>query len=514
MENTQKKSEKMAIEPEVPRGFRDFLPEEMIPLEKLLETVQTIYRSYGFRPQQTSAIEFEEVLTGEVGGETGSQIYRFQDASEAKLGLRFDLTVPLSRIVAKNYKSLRFPYKRYQYSRVWRYDKPTPGRYREFGQFDVDIVGTRSIEADAEICMMIHDVVQALDIDCFVIRLNNRKILNALAQKIELPQTEHFKQLFRELDKIDKQGFKKVKEFLAEKPKLQQNYPEGTPLGLSAKAIEEIETFCNLSGKVQMEPAEEGTRQAPEFFSNKIAIQNLEHFFSEVPIGQEGTQELKTILQILTSAGIQESRIQIDVNIARGLDYYTGPIFETTLPDHPEFGTIFAGGRYDYLIGRFVNYEAFFKEFQEYATKWRDSVTGQPMIPATGASLGVDRLFEVLKQLKKISYRQTHTDILVTRMDETLTGEYYKLARFLREKGFRVELYSGETTKFKQQMKYADRLQIPIVLIIGENEHKQGVVRVRSMLGERVEDGNVETKEQDVPIEKLEETIRSLLPSN
>lgn len=493
------------IEPELPRGFRDFLPEEMIPLENLLDQVRTIYRRYGFRPQQTPAIEFESVLTGEVGGETGGQIYRFRDQGDDCLGLRFDLTVPLSRIIAKNNRQLRFPYKRYQYSRVWRYDKPTPGRFREFGQFDVDIVGNRSIEADAEICMVIYDVVQALGLNHFLIRINNRKILNALAQKIQLNDPERFKQLFRELDKMDKQGFNQVKSFLAEKPKAGEAYPEGAPLGLSPDVIAQIERFCYLSGKVQLLPAEEGNRKIPEFLSNEEALKNLESFFKEVPLGLEGTRELAKILEVAKTSGMDPKRLQIDVNIARGLDYYTGPIFETILTDHPEFGTIFAGGRYDYLIGRFVDYENFFKEFPEYVDRWKDQ-NQQSMIPATGASLGVDRIFEVLKKVQKISTRPALTEVLISRMDEKLMSEYYQLARWLRSEGFYVELYHGESSKFKQQMKYADRLQIPVVLILGEDEYKKGVIRVRSMLEER--DGE---KEQDVTRDQLSEAIRVIL---
>lgn len=494
------------IEPELPRGFRDFLPEEMIPLEEFLDKVRTIYRSYGFRPQQTPAIEFESVLTGEVGGETGGQIYRFQDQSEDRLGLRFDLTVPLSRIIAKNNRQLRFPYKRYQYSRVWRYDKPTPGRFREFGQFDVDIVGNRSIDADAEICMIIYDVLQALGVENFLIRINNRKILNALAQKIQLKDPECFKQLFRELDKIDKQGFSRVKQFLAEKPKPLELYPEGVPMGLSPEVISQIESFCCLSGKVQLLPADEGSRKIPEFLSNADTLKNLETFFSEIPLGLEGTRELAKILEVTASAGIDSKRLQLDVNIARGLDYYTGPIFETILTDYPEFGTIFAGGRYDYLIGRFVDYENFFKEFPEYVDRWKDQ-NQKPMIPATGASLGVDRIFEVLKSIQKIAVRPALTEVLISRMDEKLTGEYYQLARFLRKEGFIVEVYLGESSKFKQQMKYADRLLIPVVLILGEEEYKKGVIRVRSMVGDRETD-----KEKDVSREQLSETIRAFLP--
>lgn len=393
--------EKTRIEPELPKGFRDFLPDEMSALEEMLDTVRTIYRSYGFRPQQTSTIEFEQVLTGEVGGETGSQIYRFKDSAETPLGLRFDLTVPLSRVVAKYHKTLRFPYKRYQYSRVWRYDKPAPGRYREFGQFDVDIVGTRSLEADAELCMLMYDVAQTLNIGRFLLRLNNRKILNALAQKIHLKDSEEVKQLFRELDKIDKQGFKKVREFLAEKPKSGQSYPEGTPLGLSLSALDEIEKFVSLSGNVPKEAAEEGERSFPEFLENSLVLKQLKAFFQEIPLGLEGTDELEKILIRLAGAGLDPSYFQIDVNIARGLDYYSGPIFEMVLPEYPAFGTLFSGGRYDSLIGRFVDYENFFKEFQEYRALWKKPETGEPLIPAVGASLGVDRLFFILKELKK-----------------------------------------------------------------------------------------------------------------
>lgn len=491
---------------ELLKGFQDFLPEDKIGLQKIIDTCRGVYENYGFRPQETPAMEYLELLSSEEG-DTGKQIYHFIDKEENAIGLRFDLTVPLSRIIATHARDLRFPYKRCQYGRVWRYDKPRPGRYREFGQFDVDIVGSLSYLADGEICAIMHDVVEALGFGNFLVRINSRKILTGLANMVGLKTDDQAKQLFRELDKMDKQGWNQVKKTLL--TGIHEEKKTETGLKLPKKAVEQIETFLALSSELQLERAEEGSIEIPKFHSNEEILEKMKKFFAKEEAGLKGREELEGILHFLTQSGIEGNRFQIDTNIARGLDYYTGPVYETTLIDHPSFGSVYSGGRYDHMLGRYIDYKVFFKEFQEYRQKWKDPLNGEPILPATGASLGVDRIFAITKELGMFDGKKTPTEVLVVTMDTHLFGECQKMAQILRKSGISAELYTGDSRSIKHQLRYADRLDIPLALIYGENEHKEGLVAIKDLRKGRED----ETKQKPIPKGEMVELVKGLLKS-
>ena len=485
------------------RGFQDFLPSDMIALQQIIDTARKVCESYGFRPQMTPALEAKSLLLGEES-ETGKQIYLLKDKEGNELGLRFDLTMPLARIIALHARELRFPYKRYQYGRVWRYDKPRPGRFREFGQFDCDTVGALTPLADSEICALMHDVMKALGFENFLIRINSRKILTGLSQKLGLSE-EQAKQLFRELDKLDKQGWKKIRKNL-ETGMLEE---EKRPLGfqLSPKEIQLVEEYLSLSAEIPLEQAEEGTRNIPTFHSNQEILSRLEKFFAGNLAGEKGLEELHQILSFLEQSGKPLQHFQIDTNIARGLDYYTGPVFETILPDHPGMGAVYSGGRYDFLLGRYIDFTSFFKEFQEYREKWKDPLTGAPIIPATGASLGVDRLFAIMKELGLFSPKKTLTQVLIVTMDPNLLGECHKLAEELRRAGVIAELYTGDSRSIKHQLRYADRLGIPLAVLYGEYEHRDQVVAVKDLRLPRED----QTKQRPVPKSEFVSFVLTLL---
>ncbi len=492
----------MKREIEYLKGFQDFLPQDMIPFQKMLDKVRQVYESYGFRPQMTPVIEALSLLEGEEG-ETGKQIYRMEDKEGNRLGLRFDLTMPLSRIITLYAKELRFPYKRYQYGRVFRYDKPRPGRFREFGQFDGDIIGSSSILADGEICALIRDVMRTLGFSHFLVRVNSRKILTGLAQKLDLQDSQKDKQLFRELDKLDKQGWKQVKKTLL--TGVHEEKKASIGFQLTPKQVDMVEEYLAISAPIQWEPAEEGKREIPQFYSYEKILKNLEDFFGENQAGRLGMEELQGLMDFLAEE--DQSWLQIDTNIARGLDYYTGPVFETVLVDHPGYGAVYSGGRYDFLLGRFIDFKSFFKEFQEYRQKWKDPLTGQPILPAVGASLGIDRLFAILKDLKLLQPVKTLTQVLVVTMDTNLFLECRQIAEKLRHHGIVAELYTGESRSIKHQLRYADRLEIPLALLYGENEHKENVVAIKDLRKDRED----KTKQKPIPKEKMVSEIQKLL---
>ena len=467
----------MSVKPRLSRGLRDLLPESMIARQRLIDTVRGIYEIYGFSPLDTPAIEYLDVLSGSAGQEAQQSIFRVTNPEKEDLGLRFDLTVPLSRVVSQH-SGISFPFRRYQVAQVWRADKPDPGRFRQFTQFDLDAIGAPCGRADVEIIAAICDSLSAIDAGPYLVRFSSREILNLLLRRAGIRQ-ERAADVFRVLDKLDKIGLGKVK------LELTSGYTDSSGdrirgVGLSAAQVEVIEKFLSVGGATRAE-----------------VLRKLGALFSSVPDSTEQLDVIEGISSSLDALGYHSDRVALDVSIARGLAYYTGPVFEAVLLEAPRFGSVFGGGRYDNLVSRF----------------------GGPPIPATGASMGVDRLLAAMEHLGRVRPVKTAAQVLVSVMDETLAGECMRVAFDLRRAGIRTEIQVAPG-KLGKQLKRANRLGIPYVVLIGSNEAERGVVTVKQMAvamkqGAGIK-GHGEWKQarfgqREVAREKVAETLRSLL---
>ncbi len=458
----------MSVDPRILRGLRDYLPAQMIARQKMLDTIRSVYEKFGFVPIDTPAIEAREVLTGSYGTESEKGIFCFKDPDDNPAGLRFDLTVPLARLVAM-YPQLPRPFKRYHMASVWRADKPEPGRYREFMQCDIDIVGTKSMSADTEIVVIMYETLTALGVDNFLIKINNRKVLNSLIGYLGI-DTDFTHDVFRTLDKLERLGEDEVKKLLIAKgdPAVDQKTlpPELRCIGLSETEADKIMEFISISG------------------DNQEVIKKLKQFFKDYPSAVEGIDELQEIIKVLPTYGVPTDAATIDLSIARGLDYYTGPVFETQLLDLPGIGSVFSGGRFDQLVGRFIG----------------------ESVPATGASIGIDRLFAALEKLELIDSRSSVTEVLVTVFSEQYLAFYQDLVSWLRHSGFKTELYMGDE-KIGKQLRYADQQGIPVVIIAGPDEIKADEVSVKNARAPM----DAPDKQKRVTREELLSYIRSLL---
>lgn len=418
-------SKQQLITPRTLSGFRDFLPEMMIPRERLMETARQVYRSYGFSPIDTPTLEYSEILCGKGSDETDRQMYRFEHGKH-DVAMRFDLTVPLARFVAQHQNDLGMPFKRYHIGTVWRGERPQAGRYREFAQCDFDTIGTTSIASDIEIVLVINDLMRAIGFEKFSIRMNNRKVLNGLLQKSGL--AEHSVAVLRALDKLAKIGRDKVKVEMAE------------TTGASDDQLDTILKLADIEGSADEVIAQLG----PMCAGNELA--------------EQGRDELQQIVAATNAVGFPSGTLAIDVSIARGLDYYTGTIVETFLDDLPKFGSVCSGGRYDNLAQLYSKME----------------------LPGIGASLGLDRLLAAMQELKMIPPVKTPADVLIVYFDSQQLHHYLKLAQDLRSAGVGVELYP-DAKKLNRQYKYADRRGFAATLIAGGDEIEKGVVQAKWM---------------------------------
>ena len=425
------------VQPKILKGFRDLPASEVLAREKIINTIKEVFESYGFAPLSTPALEYKETLLG-YGEEASKQIFLFTDPDGNEVGLRFDLTVPLSRYVALH-KDLPRPYKRYQIQPVWRYDKPDPGRFREFMQFDIDTVGTDSMVADAEIIAAMHDSLDKLGLK-FRIRFSNRKVLNSLIEFAGV-SSKQAHAVFRVIDKLEKQGLEAVKLELGP-GRIDSSGAKIKGLGFKREEVQKIEEFLKLPQKTRKE-----------------ALDSLRSLFKQLKSAEEGIRELAEIDEYLTALGISNEKASIDLSIARGLDYYTGPVYEAVLLDAPDFGSMMGGGRYDELIEKF---------------------TGEK-VPATGASVGVDRLFSAMQSLGLIEEKPSTSEVLITVMAKEKMAEYQKIARKMREAGIKTEVYVGNESSLGNQLKYADRQLIPVAVLIGPKEFSKNEVSIKDL---------------------------------
>jgi histidyl-tRNA synthetase len=412
----------------------------MLARQSMIDTIRGVYESYGFVPLSTPAIEYLDVLSGSAGQEAQQSIFRVSNPDDEALGLRFDLTVPLARVVAQ-YIDLPRPFRRYQVAPVWRYDKPGLGRFREFTQFDLDSVGTESEIADTEIIAGMCDSLSALNVGGYLVRFSSRAVLNLL---LDFANIEHGKSVdvFRVLDKLDKIGIEKLR------LELMGGYKDESGafipgLGLNREAVDRIERFLAV--------------QSP---SRREVLTQLRDLFASVDGSTAQIDVIERISNHLYALGYEDDRVSLDLSIARGLAYYTGPVFEAILTDAPKAGSVFGGGRYDDLVMRFLG----------------------TRIPAVGASLGVDRLLAILTDLGKTDKRKSTARVLIANMDPALTDDYLQMTWELRRAGVPTELYLGDAKGLGRQLKYTDYYDIPIALLCGSNEKQQGIVTLKDMV--------------------------------
>ena len=422
------------IKPRTLSGFMELLPGKQIQFERMVEILRNTYGSYGFAPLDTPVIEDAQILLAKGGGDTEKQIYRFSKG-DSDLALRFDLTVPLAKYVALHCNDLVFPFRRFQISKVYRGERAQRGRFREFYQADIDIIGDGKLDIlnEAEIPAIIYKVFRGFGLDRFQIRVNNRKILNGFYAMLEL--SEKSGDIMRTVDKLDKIGAEKVKNILI------------CDCGLTETQAEEILKFIAITG------------------TNDQVVSALEGYTGRNEIFDQGLEELKAVTRNLAAFGVPEKNFAVDLTIARGLDYYTGTVYETTLLDHPEIGSVCSGGRYDNLAGYYID----------------------KALPGVGISIGLTRLFYVLDEqgLVNPALSCAPADVLVLPMTAD-PAPAIATAEVVRSEGLRVQFY-GEQKKFKQKMAYANKLGVPFVLLLGEDEISEGKCSVKNMLtGEQV----------------------------
>ena len=402
------------IEPKILSGFMELLPEQQIIFNKLEDTIRKVYESYGFLPIDTPVIEYSKILLAKAGGETEKQIYRF-NKGDNDLSLRFDQTVPLARYTAMHYNDLVFPFKRYQMSKVFRGERPQKGRYREFYQYDIDVIGDGNLEIEYDGLMpkIIYDIFQKIEIGKFTIKINNRKLLNGYMDYLQISDKQ---EVLRIIDKILKIGKEKIEEYLKE-------------INLNQTQIEKIISFISY----------DGTATDTINYLKSLNINN--------EVYQEGLEEIAQVVNYLKSSNIDEKYYQIALYITRGLDYYTGTVYETYLDEHQEFGSVCSGGRYDNLA--------------EYYT--------DKVLPGVGISIGFTRLFAALIDNNALDFsKKTNLDCLIITMDSDYNYAI-DVANTIRRHGINIDIHYSNKN-FKQKLKFANRINVPYIIIIGENE--------------------------------------------
>ena len=440
------------IKPKILKGFRDYLPEVMVPRTRLLRRIAEVFERFGFEPLDTPSLEYAEILLGKAGPEAEKLFYRFEDQGGRDVAMRYELTISLARVIGQYGTSLPRPFKRYQMGPVWRAESPAKGRFREFWQCDVDIVGTDSLLADAECVAVDYAVMRALGVPNYVIRFNNRKVFRGLQARIGVSDGQVMDAVMRGVDKYDKIGEEGVRKELADL------VGRG---GFSQNGLDTVLQFLALGN-------DKG--------SNTERVDALDEFLGDTELGRTGIAELREVLQAVADMGVEDEVLQVDPTIVRGLDYYTGTVFETTLKDAPQFGSVMSGGRYDGLVGLFSGEE----------------------VPAVGISVGIDRLIAALEELELLPKSKASAVVLVTVFGPDTLDYSQRAVRELRRSGINTELYLDAGAKLAKQFKYASRKGIPLVVIAGPEEKEAGNVSLRSMdSGEQMQ-VNIESLAQAV----------------
>jgi len=509
-----------------PRGLRDTSAREVRAQDAMLRTIRDVYESYGFEPLDTPAFEYTDALGKFLPDQDrpNEGVFSFQDEDEQWLSLRYDLTAPLARYVAENFETLPKPFRRYQTGPVWRNEKPGPGRYRQFTQFDADTVGTPTVAADAEMCMLAADALEALGIERgdYVIRVNNRKVLDGVLESIGVDpyDTDHLGKrltILRAIDKLDRLGLQGVELLLGEGRKDDSgDFTKGA--ALSGEQISRLKLYLTTryrSGSPETsELAELRGETSPlgdflgeeTFPDDSTSFRAWREAVKDSSVGLEGVQELETMAELCRAANYGPGRIYFDASVVRGLDYYTGPVFEADLTFEAKdekgrpvrFGSVGGGGRYDGLVARFKGQE----------------------IPATGFSIGVSRLYAALDMLGKLKDAQAQGPVVVTVFDKERMADYQKMVQALRNADIRAELYLGNPKNMGAQFKYADQRGSPCVVIQGGDEKEKGEVQIKDLIEGAKAAENIASNEEwraerpaqfAVPEDKLVEAVREVL---
>jgi len=475
---------------ETPKGFRDYFGADVTERKAMLDKIAEVYHRYGFDPLESSAVETVEALGKFLPDvdRPNDGVFAWQEEDDGKwLALRYDMTAPLARVAAQYRNELPSPYRRYTMGPVWRNEKPGPGRFRQFYQCDADTVGAPSVAADAEICAMLADTLEAVGIarGDYVVRVNNRKVLEGVLEAMGVTDPDQQTDVLRTIDKFDKVGEAGVRELLG-KGRLDASGAYIDGVGLSDEQAEPVIAFLTSKGVNAGE-----------------TLANLRAAVGQSGIGAEGVEDLETIATLLAAQGYGPDRIVIDPSVVRGLGYYTGPVYEAELTfeitdekGRPrQFGSVAGGGRYDDLVKRF---------------------TGQA-VPATGVSIGVDRLLAALRA-KGQDQGTAQGPVVVTVMDRHRIADYQRMATDLRNAGIRAEVYLGNPKNFGNQLKYADKRQSPVAIIQGEDEAARGMVQIKDLvLGAQIaeeaslEEWKSQPAQREVPREDLVQEVRAIL---
>lgn len=431
------------LKPRILKGFRDLLPKQMAIRARIVNALSEVFESFGYLHLDTPALEYEETLFGELGVDANKQIYRFRDLEANDVGLRYDLTVSLARVVAQYQNELVFPFRRMQTGKVWRYDKPKKGRLREFVQFDADIVGIDSVAADSEIIELLYESFKKIGIEDFVIRINNRRLLTYLLEFLDIKEDAN--QVFRVLDKLERSGKKAVKRELMgleKKQAFESAFEEEAALALSGKQADGLLDFIGIEGDF---------KAVEDMLCSYFGV-------SSDCADKPGLYEVFETLRLLRAHDLDEKHLKWDLALARGLDYYTGTVVEVILPDKSEFGSVAGGGRYDNLVSRFSSMK----------------------FPGVGVAIGVDRLAMALEEDPSF-LNGARNAVFIPFFEAALASEYARLAREIRSSGIVAEVYPGTGASLGKQLKYADKAGYPIALIIGGNELALGVVNLKRL---------------------------------
>ena len=435
---------KHLVEPQTLKGFQDLLPEQMIARNLVVEKIRNVYEKYGFVPLDTPILEQLSTLLGTGGEDTNKKLFRLESPERRAIAMRFDLTVGFARLLAQYPEQLKLPFRRYQIGPVFRADDPASGRFRQFVQFDIDAAGSESLAVDAEIVAAMAEAMRALGLGSgeFKICFNNRKLVDAMLIGCSITDGEVQKHVMRVIDKLAKVGTEDVRKELGE-GRIDESGDKIKGVGLPSETIEKALAFISVKGT-----------------SRSSTLDALARLLPESEVTKNVVREMSEFNEALASLGVQEAEAVFDPSLMRGLDYYTGPVFEAHLTAAPQFGSVMGGGRYDNLVDRFKD----------------------EGIPATGASIGLDRMMSALSHIGKIPSAATTTKVLVLSFRGTPTGELLKAAGELRTEGIATEIFFGDSkTGFKDQLSVANARQIRLAVILGEDELKAGSVSIKDL---------------------------------
>ena len=490
--NTDKR--KALVSPQTLKGFQDHLPESMVLRNQVAKKIVEVYERFGFQPIDTPVLEYLMTLIGTGGEETNKELFRLESPEREPIAMRYDLTVPLARILAQYKDDIKLPFRRYHFGPVFRADKPSVGRYRQFTQFDVDVAGTDSVAVDAEIVAVMCAVMQSVGLENstkedetpvrdFLIRINNRKLVDALLEGCGITQSEVQKHVLRVIDKLQKVGVDEIRKELGE-GRIDDSGDPIKGVGLKAEVIEKVLEFISVKENTRTEVVDSLARLLPDSDASQNAI-----------------REMRQLAQNLECLQVKELDAVFDPSLARGLDYYTGPVFEGCFVNAPEVGSVMGGGRYDHLVERFLD----------------------TPVPGTGVSIGFDRFVTGLLQLEKLHRESSITQVLIISLGAVPESELLKAATELRNAGISTEVYFGQgPAGMRAQLSFANARSIPIAVIVGEDEFRNGQVAVKDLQAGFEKRADIQDREQyrkagktgQITVERSElvKAVREMLP--